>query len=516
MSIVIEPATQVVEEQAEIQDVEDRVNVSPVDEDITSIPSSLPLRISTQVTINLQSLEASTNVGFKGDVSVEKKMVCKSDRSSTRETGQSLGFSSHKESWGKMSRSSKMKTKELIREEERIKEHERKEKRKPDKVGKYPTVKMFLGPVVESLRDTDIKLKEEDSDFETQTLTFRLTGLKPPIQKVDPIQEVLICKREAGKDVREAVREQEKKVLNEPKKSVTRHSTTSTEQRLFIKTHGTMGLACLHAVQQAYRDRERAESLTAKTELVARMRARRELAKDRVKMFKQEYQEDSIRRRIRDGVKTAEALAEHDNKRVLAHQQYANMRTATAERQKSRQADFAFANDFACQQSSVSTALLKHDILAQKEEALHELIEAVRKEKEISQEQQFLVRRYLEHRQLMRQTETATVRANLDAAILEESNLRLMEAKSRVARQRARTEQVRTLSPISVARAPPQLPPLGVAAQDQLEAWDKLPKFEWRPRSHERSVPEPTTRNSVFSTTCYSPQKYYGLAEKAN
>ena len=84
------------------------------------------------------------------------------------------------------------------------------------------------------------------------------------IQKVDPIQEVLISKREAEKDVREAFREQEKKVLNEPKKSVTRHSTTSTEQRLFIKTHGTMGLACLHAVQQAYRDRERTESLTAK------------------------------------------------------------------------------------------------------------------------------------------------------------------------------------------------------------------------------------------------------------
>lgn len=512
VSIVIEPATRILEEQEE---VEERGTTSlVVDKDMNSIPSSLPLGISTRVAINLRNLETSTNDIIR---SKEWGMRLNSREISTRETGKSWGVSTRKQTWSRRSIDSKIRTKELIREEERSKEREKRSKKKSDKVGRHSTVKVFLGPIMKTHPIADRDLKEEDTETEVDTVQFRLAGLKPPVQKMDPVQEVLISKREAGIDVREAVREHERKVLSEPKIPVTRHATSTTDQRLFIRTHGTMGLACLRAVQQAYRDREHAESLSAKTGLVACLRERREQAKERVRNFKVEYQEDSIRRRIQDGVKTAEALAEHDNKRVLAHQQYANMRTATAERQKSRQADFAFANDFARQQSSVSNALLKHDILAQREEALHEIIEAVRKEKENSQEQQDLVRRYLEHRRLMRQAETAMARATLDAMMLQESNQRVTEAKSRVAKQRARSEQVRELSPLSISRAPPHLPPLSVVAQDQMEIWENLPRFEWIPRSHERSLSEPTPRYSVFNTSCYSPtQKYYGLVEKAS
>ena len=527
MSIVVEPVTRIIEEE-EPPDTDDRITTSPVDDEyMNSISTPFPLRISTRVTINLQSLETSTNdiIRAKDAVSVERRLGLKSRRLSTREAVKSRGVSTREtvksrdlstcETFRSRSKGKETKTKELIREEQKLKERGRKGKKKGDKVGRYSTVKEFLGPIMDTHPVTENELMNRDVGGDVPTVNFRLAGFQPPIQKMDPLQEVLISKREAGIDVREAAREQERKILNEPRRVATRFSTTTTDQRLFIRTHGTMGLACLRAVQQAYRDRERAESLSARTGLVARRRERREQAKERVKIFKQEYQEESIRRRIRDGVRTAEALKEQDDKRVLIHEQYANVRAVTAERQKSRQADFAFANDFACQQSSVSNALLKHDFLTQKEETLQELVDAVRKEKDVSQAQQVLVRRYLEHRQLMRQAETAMARANLDATMLQEANQRVIEAKTRVARQKARNEQVREVSPLTISKAPPQLPPLGVVAQDQMELWEKLPKFDWRPRSHERSVSEPATRHSVLRSQCYSVHRSYGVAEKA-
>lgn len=45
-----------------------------------------------------------------------------------------------------------------------------------------------------------------------------------------------------------------------------------------------MGLSCLWAVQQAYKDREKAEKQTAKMEQTMNLKEQREAAKERIKV----------------------------------------------------------------------------------------------------------------------------------------------------------------------------------------------------------------------------------------
>ena len=70
-------------------------------------------------------------------------------------------------------------------------------------------------------------------------------------------------------------------------------------------------------------------------------------------------------------------------------------------------------------------------------------------------DQQDMVRSYLEHRRLMRQTETAMARAALDTKMLSEANDRLQDARSRVAHQRARQASVQAFYPLPPHNLPP-------------------------------------------------------------
>ncbi|GFS23191.1 leucine-rich repeat and IQ domain-containing protein 3 [Elysia marginata] len=70
-------------------------------------------------------------------------------------------------------------------------------------------------------------------------------------------------------------------------------------------------------------------------------------------------------------------------------------------------------------------------------------------------DQQDMVKSYLEHRRLMRQTETAMARAALDTKMLSEANDRLQDARSRVAHQRARQASVQAFYPLPPHNLPP-------------------------------------------------------------
>ena len=502
VSIVVEPIEKISEEG-------DRPT-SPI-EGVTK-QESFPIRITTRVTINLRSLETSTSDVIRSQeraVTVERNLGLVSSRGSRKGLVENVRSSTARSTkTPKKDDLKEVRSKVLLKEEKGI-EGRDKRGRKKQQVGRFPTVQVFFGPMVETNPRTEhAPIQSED---EPKKVRFRLSGLASTIKHVDPLREMLVSKLEAGRDVREAAREHDRKVLNEPAKTVVKHRTTTTDQRLFLRTHGTMGLACLRAVQQAYRDREKAEGLSAKSVSVAKMKTDREKAQERVKIYKQDYKDLSLRRRMRDGVKTAEALQKREAERLFEHERLNTARAVTAEHQKSRHADHAFVTDFACQHTSVSNALLRHDRVSQKEEGLQEVVEVVRKGKATSIEQQVLVRRYMEHRQLMRQAETAMARAEIETQLIRDANDRVTAAKERVAEMKSRAQQTQEFYTVPLAHAPPQLPPLGVVSPDQMEVWESLPKFDWKPRSHERSVSEPL-RSPPRRSRAYSYYPTYGLA----
>ena len=151
---------------------------------------------------------------------------------------------------------------------------------KPEMVGKYQTVRVFLGDVIGP------KVKEEaatDSD-EDETIGFRLQGEEPPKQKNEPVAEMLLSKKEMGEDVRKCLRQLRRKQPEKRKKGTEGRMKLNNDQKLFLRTHGTMGLACLRAVHQAYGDRARTRKQAELNERVSEMKERRELGIERLQV----------------------------------------------------------------------------------------------------------------------------------------------------------------------------------------------------------------------------------------
>ena len=149
---------------------------------------------------------------------------------------------------------------------------------KPEMVGKYRTVRVFLGDVVES------KPKMVTDGDEVETIGFRLQGEEPPKQKNEPIVDMLLSKKEMGEDVRKSLREFRRKQPERPRKAADGGMKLTNDQILFLRTHGTMGLACLRAVHQAYGDRARAQKQADLNERVAGMKERRDLGVERLQV----------------------------------------------------------------------------------------------------------------------------------------------------------------------------------------------------------------------------------------
>ena len=120
--------------------------------------------------------------------------------------------------------------------------------------------------------------------------------------------------------------------------------------------------------------------------------------------MKQEYQENVLRERIRDGVKIADSLRENEAKQNEERRKISERRAAAMVEDRIRQSHLTFAREFTCQQNSVSQALRNHDRAEAKKEKQKMMAKAVRLGRECDLEKQALVKKYMEHRRLMSQS----------------------------------------------------------------------------------------------------------------
>ena len=200
MSITVEPISSIVEEGN--GRTESRVTTSPVGDIEPTRKESFPVRITTRITLNLKRLETSTSDIIRAQeeaVSVQRNLGLvgirsKKSISESRESMRIILATRNR---------IRAKSRELKKEEERIGNKDRKQKKR-ERIGKYYAVNVFLGRVVDTHPRTESQPIETERD--PKRLRFRLSGFRPPIQKVDPLRELLISRQEAGKDVREAAR----------------------------------------------------------------------------------------------------------------------------------------------------------------------------------------------------------------------------------------------------------------------------------------------------------------------
>ncbi|WAR31969.1 LRIQ3-like protein [Mya arenaria] len=346
----------------------------------------------------------------------------------------------------------------------------RKEKTPQRKIVK--SVRQFFGPMVGSTPTPDIEDRQEDEE-ETPVTEYRLRGYKPNIILIDPTTEMILSKQEAGRFVRDAEFEHHKRLqdaatprIKQPKKIV------SNDQRIYSRAHGTMGMSCLFAVHQAYKDREKAEKTASKMEHILSMRDERDRAKERIKLYHDEKRSNALKQRDLERAKTLEHLEKREMQRLNYLDKRHEIKNKSADLNKSYRQDYTFITEFSNQHTSVSNALMRHDRQAKFEDHIQGKTDLVANMSAAEQEQKEVVKKYLEHRQLMRQTESAMARATLDTRMLTEVNDRMLEARTRVAQQKARRDTVQAFYPLPVMTPVPTASSAPANVVPGLPRWD--------------------------------------------
>ncbi len=314
-------------------------------------------------------------------------------------------------------------------------------------------VKQDFGLVEERASPDPAGSIQDESEEEAAPLVgFRLRGQRKSIQHYNPTNHMVKTRIEAARDIRAAEDNYHRNTAVSPlpktNKEPRRSSARTHEQRFFARVQGTMGLSCLQTIQQAYRDREKSERHAAKAEYVKELKKRREMAKERVQLQMDQKRYKALQERGEDKQKIIDHLGKQEVQREVelhrAHARYQHSSHLNRRRRK----ELTFLSDFATQNTSVSNALLRHDRQSRREDKEQESVARIHKQRTNLHEQQHMVNKYLEHRQLMRQTESAMMRAAVNAKMLQDANDRLMQAKSHVAQQKALSEQVGVFYPV--------------------------------------------------------------------
>lgn len=313
---------------------------------------------------------------------------------------------------------------------------------------------------------------------------FRLSGSQAPCTH-DFIEESTIQALEAAQDIRESLREAERRMKSLPNPVIQKNYPITTDQKLFIRTHGTMTLSCFRAVDQAYKDRDRAEQLAGKITRIRSMKQRKQASARVRKHNKLLSLEKVLADKLEHKNKVLSVLGDEKTQLQMRHEEITSRRATREKEREQRKKEVTFTNEFVCQNNAVAKALASHSMSTAREQTVNMKSTQVRTIKEKASRQKEIINRYHEHRSLLLQSQASLSRSKLDSDLMQRTTQLKSEAKRRVTglKQQHITKEVSTPC---VATAPPKLPPLAVVAETQWNTWEQLPKREFKPRVHDR------------------------------
>ena len=220
---------------------------------------------------------------------------------------------------------------------------------------------------------------------------------------------------------------------------VNRKPIKTNDQRFFQKIFGTMTLGCLRAVDKAYLDRTIAEKNQSKAQMIQKYKENKEFTTQQVNYYREERLREVQKIRERDKLQLTIAKRRQDLDRIQTRETVQETKSKHKDVNLDRRKDVYLAVDFNKQHLSVSKALQKHEYNISREHNLKRNVSFVDKQRVASEEQQDIVKKYLEQRNMLKTTQTITDRQKIDSQVLQDANDRLLSAKKRVSRLKATT-----------------------------------------------------------------------------
>ncbi|XP_078416752.1 uncharacterized protein LOC144692128 [Cetorhinus maximus] len=281
-----------------------------------------------------------------------------------------------------------------------------------------------------------------------------------------PAHEMLHSRLASGEDIRQGIQQIHEMLRNKPQPKFTYQPPVSLDMRLYTKSYGSVSLAPFLAIQKAYGDREKA----AKQQLLADQTRKLKAAEDqsRSKLHSQARQKgyDPFRKYKEDKLHGEQVLLQRKRDEAkslmfIRHNNYLFL----AEKSR-RELDHQLVKKFSCSYTMLSEASLKRQIREQNENIRQQKLDLAqgikRKAKLLKKE----IRDFMMHKQLTMQAENTAARKAANTILSQASRDRLLQARARVAAQKARQHTAETTGPATTeqnASHPEKLP--GISPQ---------------------------------------------------
>ena len=271
-------------------------------------------------------------------------------------------------------------------------------------VGKYTTQDEFLRC---SLKDRDVSNEDQ--------VGFRLTIKKPHVMLRCPLEELILRTVEGAEDIRKSAIEIERRVKSVPIPKVNRtRKQLNADEKLYMKTQGTMGLSCFYAVDKAYKDRNEAEKLLCRRNFCRTVRESERKSIDKIRRFKEKCIKETLIKKHDQKGRLLEALAARRNFTQRNLDESVKRRLSQEGAQQASKNSYKFAQEFGRQNNSVAKALLNHDHMTRKSDELEKKKAIVLKIKNEKQQQKDVLKEYLEQTKMARQAERMNMRGDTE------------------------------------------------------------------------------------------------------
>ena len=323
----------------------------------------------------------------------------------------------------------------LVMAEKRLAAAEGKSQRAKPKSKKTTSMLMELDRCSSPVKCENRGVKYED-DVELD-VTIRL----PVIQTQDPIEDIMMSKRQAGREGRVATKAADKLHSSIPKPNITKSEQSANDQ-ILIDHIQTMSLACLSAVDKAYHKQKKAQERETKVQWVRETQRAHIQATDENKAKRRQKQMIIAKQKAKEKKQLVRIRRELDDENQRIQEDAKTKRSNEHRHEEDEKQERAFIQDFQQQQLSVGQALVKHDLHTIRDQHAKVAQTRTHKSRQENREQQDTVKTFMEHRQLQLANRSAIEKAQLSAYLLREANQSLLEARRRVSRERSRRKAI--------------------------------------------------------------------------
>lgn len=241
----------------------------------------------------------------------------------------------------------------------------------------------------------------------------------------DRVAEMIASRKEHGKMIRSAEKDIKETVAvtkqPPPKSESSKESfkMLSKNEMAFTRAYATMTLSALRAVEKAYEARKKADALIQKANQVAKIKQERLERREKIEEFHRALRENATLWK-----ESEESRLEQLREKKLAIrneelQQKSQSHHVTIINMQKQAEDKQFACNFNRQSTLVGAKLAREDRKMSQGTKLQEIKERVQQTREVSQEHQEMVRRFMELRETKLLQEGISAKKELDAKLLQ-------------------------------------------------------------------------------------------------